>query len=397
MNDNNLKIESICVASGHYPNQSHILPIYPTSTFVFDSAEEGEAIFNGSKSGYIYSRFHNPTSDAVLQKLEQLEGFGLPFPIKGFLCSSGMAAFTTLFLGLLKSGDKILSHYSLYGGTEEMFNRILPPLGIENVIVDFDNLDLVEDALKKDKSINWIHIETPANPTLTCVDIEAICKIAAIYNVKVSCDNTFATPLLQQPFKMGVDYVIHSATKYLNGHGTTVTGLLLGKDLEIINTTLKKAYRLLGTNTNPFDAWLIGNGLKTLPLRMKQHCENAKAVAHFLESHTAIAQTNYLGLANHKYHALASKQMSDYSGMISFELKDGIEKGRKFINQLKLAVKAVSLGTVDTLISHPATMTHVGIPKLEREKYGITDGFIRMSVGIEHIDDILNDLEQALR
>ncbi len=221
-------------------------------------------------------------------------------------------------------------------------------------------------------------------------------EIAHRHGRKVSVDNTFATPILQQPFAMGADFVIHSVTKYLNGHGSSIGGVLLGRDLDLMNTKVRSVYRLVGANGNPFESWLVINGIKTLPMRMERHCDNAQKVANFLENHPSIQQVNYLGLSSHPDHALAAQQMKSFGGMISFEVKGGIEAGKKFINKLQLCVRAVSLGTCDTLVSHPASMTHYGVEKSLREKYGITDGLIRMSVGIEYIDDILADMDQSL-
>ena len=397
MTNEKLHIESLCIKAEKYAEHSHILPIYPTSTFAFDSAEQGGNILMEKEKGYVYSRFENPTSDPVCEKIAALESFGLNMPLKAFLTSSGMSAITTLFLATLKPGQKVLTHYSLYGGAEEWMMKIMPNIGYSAVVVDFINLNAVEEILKSDKNIGLIYLETPANPTLKCVDIKAISDLAKKYNVKVCADNTFATPILQQPFALGVDFVIHSVTKYLNGHGTTIGGVVLGNDIEFMQTRFQKTYRLLGTNSNPFDAWLVMNGMKTLPLRMERHCTNAMKVANYLQTHAAISIVNYLGLNAHPHHDLAKKQMKDFGGMLSFEIKGGTKAGQKFINQLNLCVKAVSLGTVDTLISHPASMTHVNIPTEERMKYGITDGLIRMSVGLEHADDIINDLENALK
>jgi methionine-gamma-lyase len=255
----------------------------------------------------------------------------------------------------------------------------------------------VEDALKKDPSIKLVHIETPANPTIQCVDIEEVTRLAKEYKLTVSVDNTFATPYLQQPFKYGVDFVFHSTTKFLNGHGSAIGGVLLGKDLEFMRTRVWKWHVLLGGNSNPFDAFLLTQGMKTLELRMERHCHNAMEVAEYLANHPAVAQVNYTGLYSHPDHAVAMKQMRHPGGVMSYELKGGLESGKRFTDALQMCVRAVSLGTVDTLVSHPATMSHVGIPREERITYGITDGLIRMSVGIENIADILTDLEQALQ
>lgn len=388
--------ESICVQSGHFPDQAHTLPIVPSSTFVFESAQHGMDIFTNKQKGYLYSRFNNPTVDFAANKIAALEGFGMDYLPSCYLTSSGMSALSTLFLALLKPGDKILSHYSLYGGTDELFHRTLKHLDIETIIVDFDDINQVEHALKNDVSIRHIHIETPANPTLRCVDIKAIADLAKQYGKRLSVDNTFATPLLQQPLLLGADFVIHSLTKYLNGHGTAIGGAVIGKDLEWMDTVFKKAFRLLGGAYNPFEAWLLVNGLKTLPLRLRQHTANAKELATFLNTHPSIATVNYLGLEQHPYHQLAKKQMDDFGGMMSFELKGGFDAGIAFLDKLRLCVRAVSLGTCDTLVSHPASMTHIGVPREERIKYGISDGLIRLSVGIENCKDILNDFAQAL-
>jgi methionine-gamma-lyase len=220
--------------------------------------------------------------------------------------------------------------------------------------------------------------------------------MAKTYNLITACDNTFATPYLQQPFKYAIDFVVHSTTKFLNGHGTAIGGCLLGRDVEKMSTTMTKTHRLLGGNANPFDAFLLINGMKTLELRMDKHCSNAMETAHFLEKHPAVAKVNYSGLASHADHKVAMKQMKHPGAMLSFELKDGLQGGINFMNALKMCIRTVSLGTCDTLLSHPASMTHYGVPQEQREQYGITDGLIRMNVGIETIDDIIADIEQAL-
>jgi len=242
-----------------------------------------------------------------------------------------------------------------------------------------------------------MYLETPANPTIQCVDIEELTKIAKKHNLIVACDNTFATPYLQQPFKYGVDFIVHSTTKFLNGHGTAIGGILLGRDIDFMKAKATKAQRLLGGNSNPFDAFLLIQGIKTLEIRIDRHCENAMKVAKFLEQHSAVSKVNYTGLASHPDHAVAMKQMKKAGGMLSFELKKSLQGGIDFMNKLKMCVRTVSLGTVDTLLSHPASMTHFGVPKEQREKYGITDGLIRMNVGIENSEDIITDLEQALK
>ncbi len=389
-------------AQHYFPNSAHLTPIYATSTFTFDNADEGMRRFSGEEEGYIYSRWENPTFKPAEEIIAALETFklihenGNELKAKAILHSSGMAALSNLFQSNLKTGDAVLSHFSLYGGTHEYLHKILAQNGITPIIADLRDINIAEDTIKRNKNLRIIHIETPANPTIQCVDIEAITKLAKQYGLLISVDNTFATPYLQQPFKYGVDFIIHSTTKFLNGHGTSIGGVLLGRDIEFMKTKATKWHRLLGGNTNAFDAFLLINGLKTLELRMQKHCSNAAAVAVFLQKHNAVAQVNYNGLESHPDYAVAKKQMKHPGAMLSFELKGGLIAGKTFINKLEMCTRAVSLGTADTLVSHPASMSHYGVSQEERLQFGITDGLIRMSVGIENIEDILADLDNAL-
>ena len=389
---------SVAVHAGHKqdPMYAHLVPIYASSTYVFDDAEQGMRRFSGKEDGYIYSRWGNPTMTEAEEKIAALETFGLNKEVKGILHASGMAAISTLMLGTLKPGDKIITHFSLYGGTDELVNKVLPSFGITAIIADLRDLNKAEELLKTDPSVKMMYLETPANPTIQCVDLDELSKLAKQHKLVVACDNTFATPYLQQPFKYEIDFVIHSTTKFLNGHGTAIGGILLGKDVELMKTKMTKLHRLLGGNSNPFDAFLLIQGIKTLEVRMERHCHNAMETALFLETHPAVAKVNYTGLSSHADHTTAMKQMRHPGAMLSFELKDGLQAGINFMNKLKMCVRTVSLGTCDTLLSHPASMTHYSVPKEERIKYGITDGLIRMNVGIENLQDIINDLEQAL-
>jgi methionine-gamma-lyase len=395
---------SVAIHSGHQQdgNNAHLTPIYASSTYVFDNADQGMRRFNGEEKGYIYSRWGNPTMTEAEQKISALESFkindeaGKPLQLKTLLHASGMAALSTLLLGNLKTGDKILSHFSLYGGTQELMEKVLPGLGIETIIVDLRDLNKATDGIKNDSNIKMLYLETPANPTIQCVDIDELTQLGKRNNLIVAVDNTFATPYLQKPFKYGVDYVFHSTTKFLNGHGTAIGGALVGKNIEYMETRMTKVHRLLGGSSNSFDAFLLTQGMKTLEVRMERHCNNAMQVAKFLQQNKAVAKVNYLGLTSHPDYSTANKQMKHPGAMLSFELKDGLPAGKKFIDKLQMCLRAVSLGTCDTLLSHPASMTHFGVPKEKREKYGITDGLIRMSVGIENVEDILNDLDQAL-
>jgi len=398
-------ISSVALHTAGHDNAeySHVTPIYATSTFTFDTAQQGMERFAGQDKSRIYGRWGNPTFTAAEETIAALEAFGLtndngePLKLKALLHGSGQAAMSTLFLGNLKAGDAVLSHYSLYGGTHELLYRVLGDAGIDTIIVDMRNMDAVEDAIEKNSAIKMVHIETPANPTTQCVDIAAVTAITKAHGLIVSVDNTFATPFLQQPFKYGVDFVVHSTTKFLNGHGTSIGGILIGRDIELMNTRMWKWQVLLGGNTSPFDAFLLMNGLKTLEIRMERHCSNAMAVAEYLSRNNLVEQVHYVGLPSHPDHAIANLQMKHPGALMSFEIKGGIEAGKKFIDQLQMCVRAVSLGTVDTLLSHPASMSHMGLSKEERLQFGITDGLIRLSVGIENIGDILNDFEQALK
>lgn len=394
---------SVAVHAGHKqdPNYAHLVPIYASSTFVFDEAEQGMRRFSGQEEGYIYSRWGNPTFTEAENKIAALEAFGIekggsPLQVKGILHASGMAAITTLLLSTLKPSDKILTHFSLYGGTEEIMTKVLPALGITAIIADLRNLNTAEEAIKNDKAIKMLYIETPANPTIQCVDIESLSSLAKQHGLITACDNTFATPYLQQPFRFGIDFIVHSTTKFLNGHGTAIGGILLGSDIEFMKDRVYKMAKTIGGNANPFDAFLLINGMKTLELRMERHCHNAMEVANYLATHSAVAKVNYTGLSDHPDHYTAMKQMRHPGAMLSFELKNGFQGGINFMNKLKMCVRTVSLGTCDTLLSHPASMTHYSVPKEEKEKYGITDGLIRMNVGIENLQDIINDLQQAL-
>lgn len=389
-------------SQGYEGMQAHVTPIYATSTFVFDSAEQGRDRFTGKDPGFIYSRFGNPTMSAAEQVIAAAEAFGIrdehekPLELKALLHASGQGAMVTMFLSNLQAGDSVLTHHSLYGGTHEFLFMLGKQFGIHAGIADFRDMNIVETALAANPKIKMIHVETPANPTMNCVDLQAICTLAKKYNVRVSVDNTFSTPYLQQPFRYGVDFVFHSTTKFLNGHGSAIGGAFIGRDIEFMNGKAYKTFKLLGANSNPFDAFLLIQGMKTLHVRMERHCDNAEKLAAFLSEHPSIARVNYNGLHSHPDAEIARKQMKRPGAVMSFELKGGLEAGRKFINKLKMCVRAVSLGTPDTVVSHPASMSHSGLSPEERMSAGITDGLIRMSVGLEDINDLVSDLAQAL-
>jgi methionine-gamma-lyase len=308
-----------------------------------------------------------------------------------------MGAISTLLLSTLKPGDTIITQGNLYGGTDEFIQKVLIPLQIKAHLINLQDLDAVEVLLQEDKTIRLMYIETPANPTLACYDIDKLSLLAKKHDVLCAVDNTFATPYLQQPFKYAVDFVVHSTTKFLNGHGNAIGGAMIARNKNFFNTRVHEVMKLVGSNANPFDAWLLNNGLKTLEIRMQRHCDNAMQLANYFEQHPAIHRVNYPGLNTHNDFNICKKQMRHAGAMMSIELHGGLQAGKKFISALKLVTLAVSLGTVDTIVQHPASMSHNKMSKLQREQYGITDGLIRISVGIENFDDLMNDFEQALK
>jgi len=401
--------------------QAHVAPIYQTSTFGFADVEQSRRMFTGKEKGYIYSRWYNPTVEAVEEKVAALEGMELrqktlrqgsgqalrqdsgqapegdPCPeVAGLAFSSGMAAINTLLFTLLRPGDTVITHGSLYGGTTELIEKLLPEMEINHVLVHMDAPEKVETAIKQAERPRLVYLETPANPTLEMCDIALVAEIAHAHGLKVAVDNTFATPILQQPLVLGADYVVHSTTKYLNGHGTTVGGMVVSRELDFVREELWRHKELMGGSPSPFDAWLINQGLKTLALRVERHCQNAMAVAQWLDQHPQVAYVSYPGLEHFRQHELARRQMKGFGGMVSFELKGGLEAGIAVMDNVFLCTLAVSLGTVDTLIQHPASMTHAVVPPEVRKEFGITDGLVRISVGIEDAEDIIDDLDRAM-
>jgi len=366
------------------------MPIYQTSTFIFDSAEQGGRRFALEEAGYIYTRLGNPTTTVLENKIAVLEEGEA-----GVAMSSGMGAISSTLWTVLKAGDHIVTDKTLYGCTFALMNHGLTRFGVEVTFVDTSNLDEVKNAMKKNTRV--VYLETPANPNLKIVDLEALSKIAHTNpNTLVIVDNTFATPYMQKPLKLGADIVVHSVTKYINGHGDVIAGLV------ITNKELADQIRFVGLKDmtgavlGPQDAYYIIRGMKTFEIRMERHCANAKKVVEFLNKHPKIEKVYYPGLETHPGYEIAKKQMKDFGAMISFELKGGFEAGKTLLNNLKLCSLAVSLGDTETLIQHPASMTHSPYTKEEREAAGITDGLVRLSVGLENVEDIIADLEQGL-
>lgn len=385
-----LNIESKCVHSGiaEYEHGPVVPPIYQTSTFKFESADHGGSLFAGKQKGYIYSRMLNPTIEAMEDAVAALEG-----GYKALGCGSGMAAIHTTFAALLNAGDHVICSKSVYGPTNTLLATVMNRFNIKTTFVNTSDTSKVENSLKPNTKV--IYIETPGNPTLETTDLAKVSEIAHKNNAIVVVDNTFMSPVLQQPLKFGVDIVVHSMTKFLNGHADVVAGVIVVKDDETYKH-FRKTLNQLGGVIDPFNAFLVHRGLKTLAIRMKKHTENAMSIAEFLESHPKIEWVRYPGLKSFPNYEVAQKQHSAPGGMISFELKGGIEAGKKVMNSVELCQLAVSLGGVETLIQHPASMTHLTMGKEARESAGITDGLVRLSVGIENVDDLLNDLKQAL-
>ena len=375
-------------------NPPHQVPLVAASSFVFDSIEQGMDIFEGKENGHIYGRFGNPTVDAVAEKIAALEGYSMEEQCYGLFCSSGMAAIATVLLTVCKDGAVVLTQGDIYGGTSSLLDD-LASRGIRRITADLRDIEGIEDQLEQHRDICVVYIETPSNPTLRCTDIEFVAELAHHYGAIVVVDNTFATPILQQPLSLGADVVVHSTTKYLNGHGTGVAGAIVCRNEELMQRFLP-TYRLFGGSGNPWDAWMVLNGLKTLALRMERHSRNAQAVANYLCDHPKVATVHYPGLPGHVDCNAISKQMKLHGGMLSFELVGGLDAAMAFMNHLKFCTLTPTLGDVDTLVLHPATMSHRGIPREQRLTYGISDGLVRLSVGIEAEEDILRDLEQAI-
>jgi methionine-gamma-lyase len=363
-------------------------PIYQTSTFKFRDADHGASLFSGSGKGYIYTRMGNPTIKALEDAVAQLE-----HGHKGLACASGMAAIHTVFGTYLAKDNHIICSEAVYGPTNTLLASVLTKFGVDVSFVDTDNLSAVKNAVKS--TTKMIYVESPGNPTLCISDIKAISEIAHSNRAIMVVDNTFSSPILQKPLLLGADVVLHSMTKFLNGHADVVGGMIVAKDEDSFKL-MRKTLNLLGGNFQPQEAFLVHRGIKTLALRMERHCSNAQKIAEFLESHAKVEKVSYPGLKSHPQHELAKKQMSGFGGMISFEVKGGIEGGKIVMNSVKLCQLAVSLGGVETLIQHPASMTHAIMGKEQRLEAHITDGLVRLSVGIEDVNELIEDLDQAL-
>lgn len=395
---NDVMFETMVIHAGQEPDKGTgalSTPIFQTSTFCFETVEEGAAKFSKEIPGYVYSRGGNPTNRALELKCAALEG--------GEDCvatASGMGAIGAVLLGLVKTGDHIVSGDTVYGGTSVVMRTNMPDLGIDVTFVDTTDPAEVEKAINDRTKV--IYFETVTNPTLKLADIEEIAKIAKKHGVKLVVDNTFSPPPILSPLKLGADFVIHSVTKYINGHGDVIGGVIVGPKDDIAVIRGNYVTKICGTPPSPFNSYLVMRGMKTLPIRVREHCKNALTMAEYLEKNEYVKTVYYPGLESHPQHELAKKMLNGmFTGMIAFELKDDVkglsafEAGKKFLNNLKIASIAVSLGDPDTLIEHPASMTHASVPPESRLEVGITDGLIRLSVGLENVVDLIKDFEQS--
>jgi len=371
-------------------NGSLITPIYQSATFVFDSTEQGGRIFSGDEEGFLYTRVGNPTINQLEERLALLEGAEA-----ALATASGMGAISAAIWSIIKSGDHIITSQTIYGCTYELFELGLSKFNIEVSFVDMKEPENVRKAIKENTRL--VFIETPANPNLILNDIKAIAEIAHQNpHTLVMADNTFATPYLQQPLLLGADIIVHSATKYLNGHGDVIAGFIAGEKELMDQIRVTGIKFLTGSVLSPFDAFLILRGMKTLDIRMERHCRSAGEIADFLENHNKVEKVYYPGLESFPQKQLAEKQMKLPGAMISFEVKGGFESGKKMANSVKLCKRAVSLGDAETLIQHPASMTHSAYSEEDRERAGISNGLMRLSVGLENTEDIIADLKAAL-
>ncbi len=390
MNTKSLGTNSKLIHAGYTPDAtgSVSVPIYQTSTFAFRNADHGAALFAGTDDGYIYTRIGNPTIGALESAVAELEGgFG------GIATSSGMGAVCTVYMALLNAGDHMVSTASVYGPSRGLMEKDFSRFAVQSSYVDTCDLEQVKQALRPNSKL--VYVESPANPTMQVTDIAAVAKIAHEHGCLVAVDNTFASPYLQKPLELGADVVLHSITKFINGHADVVGGVLVAKDPEIYKR-LRKTMINSGCNMDPHQAFLVLRGLKTLGIRVERAQENAMRIARWLEEQPEVSSVRYIGLESHPQHELAARQMTGFGSMISFELSGGMDAGRILMDQVRLATLAVSLGGVETLIEHPASMTHAGMSREARRSAGFSDGLVRYSVGIEDVEDLIADLRQAL-
>lgn len=367
---------------------SAVTPIYQTSTFKFKNADHGARCFSGEEKGYIYTRLGNPTIEDLEVTVAELENGYASLAV-----ASGMAAVNTVYLTVLGAGDHMVAHNALYGPSRAIMEKLYPKFGIESSFVDATKIEEIEKAIKPNTKL--LFLETPANPTIGITDLKAATKLAHKHGILVCVDNTFCSPYLQRPIEFGVDIVLHSMTKFINGHADIVGGIVIAKDKELFDE-LKYVMINMGFNMDPHQAFLVRRGLKTLAIRIDKAQENSIKVADYLEAHPKVEWVLYPGLKSHPQYELGLKQMDGPGAMISFGMKGGLDAGKKVMDNVKLALLAVSLGGIETLIQHPASMTHSKLSKEAKISAGISDGLIRLAIGIEDVEDIIADLDQAL-
>jgi methionine-gamma-lyase len=390
MSSAKLDFESKLIHAGSFedPLGSAVTPIYQSSTFKFRNADHGAQCFSGESDGYIYTRLGNPTIRELEKTMAELEnGFG------GIATSSGMGAVNTVYMTYLNKGDHIICHEAVYGPSRVILETIYSRFGVEYTMVDTTNIDEVRKAFRPNTRL--LYTETPANPTMGISDLAALAQLAHAHGVPLVVDNTFCSPYLQKPLELGADVALHSMTKFINGHADVVAGMLVAKH-EADYKKLRSVMTNLGCNMDPHQAFLTRRGLKTLAIRIDRAQESAVLIAEFLENHPKVSWVKYPGLRSHPQYELAKRQMSGPGAMISFELKGGLKAGKILMDNVQLMLLAVSLGGIETLIQHPASMTHSKMNIHDRHQAGITDGLVRLSVGIEKVSDIIHDLEQAL-
>ena len=394
-NDWEMSTESVHAGEMHDPSGSHIDPIHMTSTYVFEDSEAIRSWGSGESGAHVYSRVGNPNRESLAKKLSALEGFGMKEPVSAEIFSSGMGAVSSALLGLAGAGDHIITQSVLYGTTNHLVNEVLPRYGISSSRVPLLQSDKLEEELASKTNTKVVYIETPANPTMSVIDIARTVEIAHSHGASVVVDNTFATPVLQRPLSLGADVVVHSTTKFINGHGTVIGGALVSRDPDFIENGGGALVRYLGAVPSALDCWITSIGLKTLPLRMREHCANARALAEFLESNEKVMRTYWPGLESHPQHEIAAKQMDDFGAMISVDMGD-FQTACRLMDGLSMSSLAVSLGNVDTLVQHPASMTHRLMSEEDRLAVGITEGMVRISAGIEAAKDIIADFDRAI-
>jgi O-acetylhomoserine/O-acetylserine sulfhydrylase-like pyridoxal-dependent enzyme len=386
------QFETQCIHGGYQPDpltHSRQVPLYMTSSYTFENSDEAAAIFKAEKEGYVYTRINNPTNDVFEKRMALLEGMEA-----GISTATGLSATLLLLLALAQAGDEVIVSPRIYGGAHRQFAYNAPRMGITPVWVDLNDPNGWEKAISN--KTRFIYFETPGNPTLNIIDIAHVAAIAKAHGIPLIVDNTFCSPYLQQPGRLGADIVLHSTTKYIAGNSTVMGGILLGSQ-EFINRVRAEDYRNVGPTASPFNSWLLLLSLETLPLRMDRHCSNASQIVQFLTQHPAIERVIYPGLVSHPQHEIAKRQMKDFGGMLAFEMKGGAPAGKSFIDNLKLCSLVANIGDSRTLAIHPASTTHLPLSEEDQRLAGVTPGLVRLSAGIENPSDIIADIEQALQ